>query len=200
MELSKKIKAYRTEMNISQEELAEKLHISRQTVSNWETERSYPDVNNLILLSTIFDVTLDQLVKGDIKVMKEKIAQKKYLKYLWIIIFDMLMCGILLGIYAALPKRTTIWFFFLYALSVISMVYSWFKIIKIQKSEDIKTYEEIIAFFEGGDIDSARKNRISDYQIKLIPGTIFFSILGIVLMLLVSFFVIMFIRGIKITY
>ncbi|OFI48539.1 hypothetical protein BG261_06485 [Floricoccus tropicus] len=200
MELSKKIKAYRTELNISQEELAERLYVSRQTVSNWETERSYPDVNNLILLSTIFDVTLDQLVKGDIKVMKEKIAQKKYLKYLWIIIFDMLMCGILLGIYAALPKSRTIWFIFVYATPIISMVYSCIKIIKIQKSEDIKTYEEITAFFEGGDIDSARKSRISDYQIKLIPGTIFFCILVTVLMLLLMFFVIMFIRGIKITY
>ena len=200
MELSKKIKAYRTELNISQEELAEKLYVSRQTVSNWETERSYPDVNNLILLSTIFDVTLDQLVKGDIKVMKEKIAQKKYLKYLWIVIFDMLMCGILLGIYAALPKSRTIWFIFVYALPVISMVYSCIKIIKIQKSEDIQTYEEITAFFEGGDIDSARKNRTSNYQINLIPGTIFFCILVTVLMLLVMFFVTMLIRGIKITY
>ena len=44
MELSKQIKKYRTETNLSQEELADKIYVSRQTISNWENEKNYPDI------------------------------------------------------------------------------------------------------------------------------------------------------------
>ncbi|WP_407946511.1 helix-turn-helix transcriptional regulator [Planococcus antarcticus] len=64
MNLSKQIKKYRTREQLSQEELAEKLYISRQTISNWENERSYPDIHNLLLMSVLFAVSLDDLVKG----------------------------------------------------------------------------------------------------------------------------------------
>lgn len=72
MNLNKQIKNYREEFNFSQEELAKKLFVSRQTISNWENERSYPDIHNLLLLSVLFDVSLDELVKGDVEKMKEK--------------------------------------------------------------------------------------------------------------------------------
>ena len=47
MELSAQIKKYRTELNLSQEELAEKVYVTRQTISNWETGKSYPDIHSL---------------------------------------------------------------------------------------------------------------------------------------------------------
>jgi transcriptional regulator with XRE-family HTH domain len=65
MNLSKQIKRLREEARFSQEELSEKIYVSRQTISNWENERSYPDIHNLLLLSVLFDVTLDELVKGE---------------------------------------------------------------------------------------------------------------------------------------
>ena len=61
MELNKQIKKYRTMMNLSQEELAEKVYVTRQTISNWETGKSYPDIHSLLLLSSLFNVSLDQL-------------------------------------------------------------------------------------------------------------------------------------------
>ena len=85
MNLSKQIKKYREEFKFSQEELAEKLFVSRQTISNWENERSYPDIHNLLLLSVLFDVSLDELVKGDVEKMKEKIANVNMDKYLSLI-------------------------------------------------------------------------------------------------------------------
>ena len=76
MELSIQIKKYRTELHLSQEELAEKVYVTRQTISNWENEKSYPDIHSLLLLSSLFNVSLDQLIKGDIEKMKEIISEQ----------------------------------------------------------------------------------------------------------------------------
>lgn len=73
MEISKQIKKHRLDAELSQEELAEKIFVTRQTISNWENNRSYPDINSLILLSNFFDISLDILVKGDLEEMKEEI-------------------------------------------------------------------------------------------------------------------------------
>ena len=65
MELHERIKKLRTEKDWSQEMLAERAYVSRQTVSNWETDKCYPDVRSLIILADIFGVSLDELIKGD---------------------------------------------------------------------------------------------------------------------------------------
>lgn len=66
MELGNQIKKYRSELQISQEQLADRIYVSRQTISNWENEKSYPDVNSLILLSEVFQTSIDKL-KGILK-------------------------------------------------------------------------------------------------------------------------------------
>ena len=58
MELGKQIKMHRQEAHLSQEELANRVYVSRQTISNWENDKSYPDVNSLVLLSEIFQISL----------------------------------------------------------------------------------------------------------------------------------------------
>lgn len=55
------IKKYRTSLNLSQEELAEKIYVTRQTISNWENDKCYPDIHSLLLLSSVFNISLDQL-------------------------------------------------------------------------------------------------------------------------------------------
>ena len=67
MELGRQIRKYRTEANLSQEELAEKVFVSRQTISNWENDKSYPDIKSLVLMSEIFEVSIDNLIKGDLE-------------------------------------------------------------------------------------------------------------------------------------
>lgn len=81
MNISKQIQYFRKRDNMSQEELAEKLHVSRQSISNWENERNYPDIHNLLMMSILFDVSLDDLVKGDVKIMKEKLQKSIFLKW-----------------------------------------------------------------------------------------------------------------------
>jgi len=65
------LKKLRKEKNISQEQLAEKLNISRQAISKWESGKAYPDIDNLILLRDIFNVSLDELIVNE-KADKEK--------------------------------------------------------------------------------------------------------------------------------
>ena len=70
MELGKQIKKYRNEFDISQDELAEKVYVSRQTISNWENDKNYPDINSLLRLSEVFHVSIDILIRGDIEEIK----------------------------------------------------------------------------------------------------------------------------------
>lgn len=77
MELGKQIKMHRLETKLSQEDLADRVYVSRQTISNWENDKSYPDVHSLILLSEIFQISLDKLIKGDIDAMKEVIEKQE---------------------------------------------------------------------------------------------------------------------------
>ena len=77
MEIGKQIKKYRTELGLSQEEFADKIFVTRQTVSNWENDKNYPDINSLVLMAEIFGVSLDSLVKGDIEKMQEEIKKEE---------------------------------------------------------------------------------------------------------------------------
>ena len=70
MEIGKKLKAARSKANLTQEQVAEKLFVSRQTISNWENERSYPDIVSVIKLSDLYSISLDELLKGDRRMME----------------------------------------------------------------------------------------------------------------------------------
>lgn len=65
MTLGEKIKELRIKNNLSQEDLASKLNVSRQAISKWEKDIALPDTNNLIMLSKLFGITLDELVNQD---------------------------------------------------------------------------------------------------------------------------------------
>lgn len=65
MNFGNNLKKLRADRNLSQEQLAEKLKISRQAISKWESGKAYPDIENLVILRNIFDVTLDELIIND---------------------------------------------------------------------------------------------------------------------------------------
>ena len=73
MELGKQIRKHRDSLNMSQDQLAEKVFVSRQTISNWENDKSYPDIKSLVILSYVFNVSLDDLIKGDLQEMNEHV-------------------------------------------------------------------------------------------------------------------------------
>ena len=65
MEIGKKLKNARIEAGLTQEKAAEKIDVSSQTISNWENEKSYPDIISVIELSNLYSISLDDLLKGD---------------------------------------------------------------------------------------------------------------------------------------
>ena len=156
-ELGNKIKYYRNEKELSQEELAERVYVSRQTISNWENNKSYPDINSIVLLSEIFEISIDNLIKGDVELMKKEINSEEVKKlnfYATMMVILMLVATILLmpmlkfiGLYGFIP------YFVLVACAMFFAI----KAEKIKKDNDIQTYKEIVAFTEGKRLDEIQK-------------------------------------------
>lgn len=159
MELGKQIKMYRLENKLSQEELADRIYVSRQTISNWENDKSYPDINSLVLLSEVFKVSLDKLIKGDVDVMKDVIQKEEvdkmnhygkiYTIMLIVTVVSAVPLFMWLGVWALIPWGL-IWMVSLYFAS---------KIEKIKKDNDVQTYKEIVAFSEGKLLDDIHKQQ-----------------------------------------
>lgn len=157
MELNAQIKKYRRSLNMSQEELAEKVYVTRQTISNWENGKSYPDIHSLLLLSSLFNVSLDQLIKGDIETMKKIISEQEvkkfnhystiYAVHLVLLLLSAVPLFMWLERYALIP---------LGILFVITMFWA-LKVEKLKKENDIQTYKEIVAFTEGKKLDELHK-------------------------------------------
>ena len=85
MKIGASISKIRKEEKMTQEEFAKLFHVTRQTVSNWENEKSYPDLETLVTISDSFNISLDQLIKGDketIEDLNKKIKQTELLKKL----------------------------------------------------------------------------------------------------------------------
>lgn len=159
MELSNQIKKYRAELKLSQEDLAEKVYVSRQTISNWETGKNYPDIHSLLLLGSVFNVSLDELIKGDIEIMKEEIKQEEIQKFnsLGTIYAILLLACIILPI--PLLKLLGAPALAVYLVLAGVTMYFAFKIEKIKKQHDIQSYKEIVAFTKGERLDEISKHR-----------------------------------------
>ena len=159
MELGKQIKRLRNQRGWNQEEFAEKAYVSRQTVSNWENEKSYPDIKSLLILSDLFGVSLDELVKGDVEIMKEKISKETISEFnRWSNIFAI---GFLVIIIAPYPLAKLLGWAGLavYVLLIIAVMCVALKVEAIKKQNNIQTYREITAFIEGKSLDEIEKQR-----------------------------------------
>lgn len=93
MELGKQIKFYRTKQGFTQEQLANKLLVSRKTISSWENDRSLPDLETLSRLSVIFNITLDDFLHQDITKIKN--SKTKY--YISLLIYIIVLILTLLS-------------------------------------------------------------------------------------------------------
>lgn len=157
MELSAQIKKYRNALNLSQEELAEKIYVTRQTISNWENNKNYPDIHSLLLLSSLFNISLDQLIKGDIKIMKEEINKADLQKFNRDgAIFTLLLVLLIVLSVPLIVFLGYFGWFILAILTVITMYYA-IKLEKYKKNNDIQTFKEILSFTEGKRLDEIEK-------------------------------------------
>lgn len=88
MEIGKIIKQRRTELGITQEVLAKRINVARSTISNWEIGRNYPDIHLLVRISDELNITLDQLMKGDGKMissMDKKIKKGNFVEKYFVV-------------------------------------------------------------------------------------------------------------------
>jgi len=87
MQISQSIKEKRKEHQLTQEQLAEKIYVTNKTVSNWETGKTTPDIDSLIRLAKLFDLSLDSLLEEGSNIVEniKKIEESKVAKrYFWI--------------------------------------------------------------------------------------------------------------------
>ncbi|MGW8752877.1 helix-turn-helix domain-containing protein [Bacillus wiedmannii] len=100
MIFSERLKQEREKRNWSQNDLAEKIHVSRQSVSKWETGKNYPSIEIIIHLSDLFGITIDELLRSDEELTQKVIEDSKQLAHpKWKVFFDSLfMMGVFLFI------------------------------------------------------------------------------------------------------
>ena len=159
MEIGSQIKKLRNALGLSQEELAEKIYVTRQTISNWENEKSYPDIHSLLALSSMFEISLDQLIKGDIEIMKQEISKEEVRRFnrmgklFAVLFFASIIIFVPLVVFLKIPG-IIIWAIFYMVTLVVA-----FRVEKLKKSNDIHTYKEIVAFSEGKTLDEIQKQR-----------------------------------------
>lgn len=186
MNFSKQLKKYRELNGYSQETLAEKIYVTRQTISKWENDKTYPDIHNLIALSVLFEITLDELVKGDVATMKKMVNSEHMDKNTKGMLFF-----ILLALIVGVPSITIfgakgyIPFGILWG---ISMVFA-LKIEKEKKKANVKTLKEIIAFTEGNpDLETLQKQRNTrKYVVEKGTIILLFTIICAILAYFISF-------------
>ena len=153
IDIGSKIKTLRLSKSMTQEQLAKALHVSAQAVSKWENGKSYPDIHSLLLLSALFDVSLDQLIKGDLETMKQEVnaADVKAMNRDAIIYTVLLAATIILpvplikwfGLYGLIPELL-LWG---------SAMYFARRLERIKKANNVQSYREILAFSEGRKLD-----------------------------------------------
>ncbi len=160
MQIGSGIKKLRVERGLSQEELAQRVYVSRQTISNWETEKSCPDLESILLLSSLFGVSVDTLIqKGDVEQMKKTVDAETvecfnrysgvFAVLLSLTVLSAVPLAGLLGFYGLIP-----WGLLFGATMALAL-----RIERIKRDNDVSTYREIVAFSEGKGLDEITKQR-----------------------------------------
>ena len=104
-----RLKEARIESGYTQEQIAEQLDVSRQTISSWENGRTFPDIVSVVSLSDIYDVSLDVLIKGDEKMLEHLEEStnivKSNKKLLFAIIANILTAIAMIGLSVIVPSN-----------------------------------------------------------------------------------------------
>lgn len=128
MKIGDKLKKARQDKKLTQEEVAEKLFVSRQSISNWENNKTYPDIGNVIALSDLYQISLDELLKGSDNFMKHLEestdivkSNKKLIFFIIVALFAMVVMAIFTEF---LPEKVFLISIFSLAVIVTGLVYS----------------------------------------------------------------------------
>lgn len=182
MELARQLKAKREERGLSQDEVSKAIFVSRQTISNWENDKTYPDVQSLLLLSQLFEISIDELVRGDVVAMQQAIAEDArrmkllsigMLAFLFLLVFSLAWpepSGFARMSKGNLAGAAT--FIVLYAIGFAMAI----AVDRLKKKHDVVTYREIDRFLKSGVVGEpdaeglARKHPALGVVVKLFAG------------------------------
>ena len=188
MDVGIRIKKYREKQNISQDELAEKIFVSRQTISNWENSKSYPDIKSLLLLSDIFKVSLDDFMKGDIEKIKNLVNTQKVREFN--IIGYIYLAELLILAITAYPLfklegniGVIIWILFFLVTFFTTGIAE-----KIKKNNNIQTYKEILAFINSKQLNyEERQQELGKRMYQKILFAILAGMIALIINLIIIF-------------
>ena len=180
MEVGGRIRELRAAADMSQDDLAARVYVSRQTISSWENGKTYPDVQSLLLLSEIFGASVDSLIKGDVETMNETIDRDvKTMKRLSCVTLGFLLLMIAAMIWVCLqvfawdwPLEQTVPTFVLALVlwGVAMLAACWVE--RIKKAHDLITYGEILAYWKGEAVDRdterGRRERMISSWMKVV--------------------------------
>ncbi|MDU2558023.1 MAG: helix-turn-helix domain-containing protein [Anaerococcus prevotii] len=128
MKIGDKLKEARLKNNMTQEEVAEKIFVSRQSISNWENNKTYPDIGNVIALSDLYEISLDELLKGSDNFMKHLEEStdlvKSNKKLIGIIILALLTMIIIALFTEFMPERLNMVAIFVLSIILTGLIYS----------------------------------------------------------------------------
>ena len=203
MEAGKAIRELRERAGMSQDDLASRVYVSRQTISSWENGKTYPDLRSLLLLSDVFDATVDEIVGKDVTDMAKNIDRSaktlNRLAYLMVGFFVLFMAALIwLGIqllawdWGAMQVAPTIC---LVAVFAVGVIVSSLGADRVKKDNDLVTYSEIAAFLKGEEIerDTERRQQVTSpstprlfgrFLLGLVIGAVF-GLLAVFVILLV---------------
>ena len=159
MELGNLIRKHRTAADMSQDDLAQAIFVSRQTVSNWETGRTCPDVQSLLLMSNLFEASIDELVKGDLEMIESQLSKDaKAMKVLGRVVAASLLFAIVvpalgLNLWDWQLAPTAVIFVMGWGIGMAAAV----GVEVIKRCHNIDTYREISDFMQGRAPRSERK-------------------------------------------
>ncbi|WP_262315789.1 helix-turn-helix transcriptional regulator [Lacticaseibacillus parakribbianus] len=189
MQIGKQIQTHRQDLGMTQDQLAEKLYVSRQTISNWENDRHYPDIENLLLLSVLFHTSLDDLVKGDVSAMKQKVFTARSTRDVkW-------MLGLLAAAIVSMGPTAFMgapWWWLVPGLLWVAAMVPATHLEVLKHRADVRTYQEIIAYEKNGDIAALRARRSkwrNFWQLALIVAVFGAVVLVLALIVMVPFMI-----------
>lgn len=192
MEFPSQLKAHRERLALSQEDVAQRIYVSRQTISNWETGKTYPDIHSLLLLANLFDVSVDVLLRGDVASMETKVRNdSRTLRHLgWAMLGFMIAMLVAGGVAIILRDAGPMTQYGMGVGCVVALLFAgifflcafaaavWAEVLKRQN--DVVTFREIIAFDKGVPADEARddsafgrKHPVASIVAKVCSGAIF---------------------------
>ena len=183
MELARRIKEHRARLGMSQADLARALFVTRQTISNWETSRTYPDAQSLLLMSGLFGVSVDSLLKEDSQEMREALAagSRKMNRLGAVMAAFGLACAAWVVVGIALDWDTALIAVPAAALFAPAMCAA-FLVDKMRHDNQLFAYQSVLAFLAGEDPDVSNRynQRAREHWVaRRVAQTVLFIILGL---------------------